>query len=170
MLAALLAAGGTVVSSDRLVEALWGDDAPANPVAALHNQVSRLRRLLAGPGRWDLMTEAEGYRLVAAGDDLDAARFERLVAEAGELADSGDEVTAVVRYDEALRLWRGEPYGELADRECVQSEAARLNELWVQAREAHAGVLVALGRTTQAVLALEALANDHPLRSGLTSC
>ncbi len=69
LLAALLAAGGTVVSSDRLVEALWGDDAPANPVAALHNQVSRLRRLLAGPGRWDLMAEAEGYRLVAAGDD-----------------------------------------------------------------------------------------------------
>lgn len=160
LLATLLAHAGRVVSTDRLADQLWGDDLPANAAAALQNQVSRLRRLLADDAT-SLITGPEGYRLVVSGDDLDAARFEALLATA-EAADDPGRRRALL--EEALGLWRGRAYGELADRPVLQAEAARLEELRAAAAEDRAQALLDEGRVGEAIAAGEELVADWPLR------
>jgi DNA-binding SARP family transcriptional activator len=101
LLIRLALAGGKPVSTSGLAEAVWGDDPPADLANALQTLVSRARRALGGAGA--VGQSAAGYRLAATSDDVDALRFERLVAD-GAL-------------EEALALWRGpalEDAGEFA--------------------------------------------------------
>jgi DNA-binding SARP family transcriptional activator/pimeloyl-ACP methyl ester carboxylesterase len=161
LLAALLARAGEVVSSDRLAHLLWGDDQPDNPVAALHSQVARLRQALrpADGGR-GLLTRAPGYLLAVDPGDVDAGRFERLVADAeGEPASEAARLLA-----EALALWRGPAYAGFADREVAQLEAIRLEEARLAAQERHAAALLEGGRAADAVPVMEAFVAEHPLR------
>src|SRR5688500_15924201 len=79
LLAALLARAGRVVPADRLVDLLWPEDPPADPAGSLHSQMSRLRRALPGV-RID--TAPPGYMLRVEPDEIDAGRFDRLVAAA----------------------------------------------------------------------------------------
>ena len=81
LLAVLLATRGATLSVDSLVELLWRDDPPANPSAALHNQMSRLRRSIAEvlTGGVELVSRAPGYALVVAPGQVDSGRFEQLV-------------------------------------------------------------------------------------------
>jgi predicted ATPase/DNA-binding SARP family transcriptional activator/class 3 adenylate cyclase len=161
LLATLLAHAGRVVSTDRLADQLWGDDLPANAAAALQNQVSRLRRLLADDATSPLVTGPEGYRLVVSGDELDAARFEALLATA-ETADHPGRRRALL--EEALGLWRGRAYGEVADRPVLQAEATRLEELRAAAAEDRAQALLDEGRVAEAIAAGEELVASWPLR------
>jgi hypothetical protein len=111
-LVALLALdAGQVVSVDRLIEGLWGDDAPADARNALRHHVSRLRKTI-GPS---LVTRASGYLLAVQPEDVDALRFARLVTEAraGLRDGSGGAVAATLR--SALALWRGAPLEEFLD-------------------------------------------------------
>jgi DNA-binding SARP family transcriptional activator/pimeloyl-ACP methyl ester carboxylesterase len=162
LLAVLLAARGATVAGDSLVELLWGDAAPENPTAALHSQVSRLRRSLADvlSGDCDLITRNPGYALTVCADDVDAARFESLVVAA---RGSGTE-DAVGMYDEALSLWRGPAYGEFADVLPAYLEGIRLDELRSTVVEQRARVLVDLGRSESVVPELEAFVAANPLR------
>ena len=91
------------MTAEALTDALWGDELPADPPAALFNQVSRLRRVLGAA----LRTEPGGYRLDVAADDVDAHAFERLLA-AGRAA--ADAVEAVALLERAVTLWRGPAY------------------------------------------------------------
>ena len=103
-LVALLALdAGRVVPVERLIEGLWGDDAPEDARNALRHHVSRLRRAI-GPS---LVTRGPGYLLAVAPDDVDALRFASLAAEAraGLRSGGGGEVAATLR--SALALWRG---------------------------------------------------------------
>src|SRR5438270_9480903 len=78
LLGVLLVHANEVVSADRLIDALWGDSPPATAQTALQVHVSALRKLL---GAERIETRAPGYRLVAATDELDSVRFERLLSE-----------------------------------------------------------------------------------------
>jgi DNA-binding SARP family transcriptional activator len=91
LLASLLAGAGAVVSVDSLVDLVWPEDPPQDPVAALHNQVSRLRRALPFTA---IETVAPGYRLAVGPDDVDSQRFDRLMR-----ADTAGSLS------EALSLW-----------------------------------------------------------------
>ncbi|CAN5272028.1 hypothetical protein BH09ACT5_BH09ACT5_19270 [soil metagenome] len=91
---------GTVVATRTLVDDLWPDDPPENARAALQSIVSRLRSQLP-PGA--IESDAGGYRLVAARDDVDVLEFQDLVAAA---ASAGDAALAT----RALAVWRGEPW------------------------------------------------------------
>jgi DNA-binding SARP family transcriptional activator len=88
LLAVLLACRGTSVSADRLAQAVWGDQQPADPSAALQNLVWRLRQALHAAGCEGvvrLLTRAPGYLLELEGEGDDGGRFERRVrAAAGE--------------------------------------------------------------------------------------
>ncbi|WP_165491752.1 BTAD domain-containing putative transcriptional regulator [Egibacter rhizosphaerae] len=167
LLAALLVAGESVVSADRLVESVWDRQAPQDPDQALQTHVSRLRRVLeraAGEGARDLLvTRPPGYALLVAVDQVDARRFERL-ADQARAADSPAEVVELA--DRALGLWRGSPLAEF-DREFARVEAARLEERRLGLLEARAEGLLALGRPGEVVAELESLVDAHPVREQL---
>ena len=84
VLAVLLLHPNETLSSERLVDELWGESPPANALKTLQVHVSRLRKELA-PGV--LVTRDHGYELQLDVDELDAHRFEALVEDSrGELA------------------------------------------------------------------------------------
>ncbi|HLZ38190.1 MAG TPA: BTAD domain-containing putative transcriptional regulator, partial [Mycobacteriales bacterium] len=171
LLAVLLVHAGSVVSVDRIADVIWGDSPPANPEAAVHNLVSRLRAALrtAGASADDspdpvaLLTRAPGYVLQATGDAVDAACFEDLAARARACAVDRPE-RAVELFDAALGLWRGVAYAEFADEDFARAEASRLEELRVSAVEDRVQATLDLGRCTEAIARLEALVAAHPLR------
>ncbi|MEU7872890.1 BTAD domain-containing putative transcriptional regulator [Dactylosporangium sp. NPDC049140] len=157
LLADLLAHRNTVVSADRLIEDLWGDDAPAKPAGALQVRVSQLRKALndAEPGARDLIeSRPPGYRLRA--DDVDADRF-------AALADAAD----LDRLGAALALWRGQAYADVADKEFARAEAARLTEQRLLVHERLAEARLARGEHDQVAAELAELVELHPLREGL---
>src|SRR4028119_522643 len=117
LLALLVAAEGRPVPVEQLIAQIWGEEPPARVEASLQSYVARLRRVLE-PDRdtrlpaQRLRTHAGAYSLALTADDVDARRFVALVREAGRRADAEPEA-AVQRFDEALALWRGDPYPAL---------------------------------------------------------
>ncbi|KAB2350251.1 AfsR/SARP family transcriptional regulator [Actinomadura rudentiformis] len=162
LLAALLVHTGTVVSNDRLIAEVWGDDPPAMS-ASLYTFISRLRGLLHAEGDEVLITRPPGYLLQISPGQIDAGRFERLFDEARRVADARPEA-ALALLDEALALWRGPAYAEFADAEFARSEAGRLEELRLAAVEERFDTCLALGRHSDLSGAIEAYASRHPLR------
>jgi ABC-type transport system substrate-binding protein/DNA-binding SARP family transcriptional activator len=140
------------VSSDRLIEALWGEEAPASAQKMVQLYVSQLRKLL-GDGDGQIVTRGRGYELRLGAEQVDAVRFERLV-EAGDA-------------DEALALWRGHPLDDLADEPFAAAEIRRLEELWLRAREIAIDQALAAGRHQEVVGELDELVAAHPLRERL---
>src|SRR6266540_1036089 len=105
LLALLLLNANRVVSRDRLIDDLWGDDPPDTAVTSVQVYVSRLRKLLPES---TLLTRAPGYLLAADPTAIDLRRFEALVAEARQ----ADPDRAARTLREALALWRGSPLAE----------------------------------------------------------
>jgi predicted ATPase/DNA-binding SARP family transcriptional activator len=164
LLADLLVNAGRVVPADRLVEDLWGEQPPGNPANTLQGRVSALRRAL-GPGG-GLVTRPPGYLLEAGPEQVDAGRFERLVAEAAAAA-AADGPRAAGLLEEALGLWRGPALAEFADQPWAQAEAARLEELRLAATEALVDLRLAAGGHAGLVGELEGLVAAHPTRERL---
>src|SRR5215472_6396242 len=106
VLAALLLSGQRVVSVERLVDVVWGDEPPASAVASLHNHVMRTREVL-GPDAWRLRTVAPGYLLEVRDGELDLAEFERLSQHGRAALQAADWTTAARSLGKALSLWRG---------------------------------------------------------------
>jgi DNA-binding SARP family transcriptional activator len=171
LLALLLVHANETLSTERLVDELWGERPPANATKTLQVHISRLRKTLAGEGGNGpasvVVTHERGYELKLDPDRLDSRRFERLVVEGRrELAD-GHPRRAVSALDEALSLWRGTPLAELAYEPFAQREIARLDDLRVAAHEELIDAKLALGAATEVVGQLEALIGEHPYRERL---
>ena len=163
LLALLAISAGQVVSSDRLVEELWGADLPREPANALQAAVSRLRKALGPLGPQMVVTRPSGYALEVDPDSIDARRFERLVAE-GRRRLTEQPAEAAQHLTDALALWRGPPVPELADTDTGRAEAARLEDLRLGAEEDRIDALLAAGRHAEVVGELEALVRAQPLR------
>ncbi|MFC5381132.1 BTAD domain-containing putative transcriptional regulator [Aquipuribacter nitratireducens] len=157
LLATLALARPAAVGVDRLVDVLWGDDHPGNPTAALHNHVSRLRGAL--PPDVAVVTVPAGYRLEAADDVVDVARFERALGVAGARPPG----RRLPELDEALALWRGEPYCDLDDPAAL-GERERLGRVRDALADLRADDLLAAGRVHEAVAELEGRRARDPLR------
>ncbi|MDQ4097869.1 MAG: winged helix-turn-helix domain-containing protein, partial [Actinomycetota bacterium] len=153
-----------VVSADRLIEALWGDDPPSTAPNTLQTYVSRLRTAV-GPGVVE--TRAPGYVLAVDREQIDAFRFERLVGEAIAAFAAGDADRASALLEDALGLWRGEPLAEFAFDDFAQLQIVRLQEARLTATEEWAEAQLALGRHAETVPTLSALVAQHPLRERL---
>ena len=137
VLALLLLRAGEVVSSDRLIDELWGERPPPSGIDALQVYVSRLRKLLP---EGTVVTEGRGYRLAVAGEQIDAGRFERLAGEGRAALAEGDPERSARLLREALDLWNGPALADFAYEPFAQGEIARLEELRVaRARGAHRG-------------------------------
>src|SRR5213593_1990151 len=109
LLAILVLHANQVVSSDHLLDELWGDRPPESGAGALQVRVSQLRKAL-GPGGRLVETKAPGYVLRLDPEQLDLHRFERLVEE----AESAEAPVAADRLREALGLWRGAALADFA--------------------------------------------------------
>jgi DNA-binding SARP family transcriptional activator len=164
ILAVLLLHAGEVVSSDHLIDALWGEGAPEGARKTLQVYVSRLRKLL---GPETLVTHPAGYSIEVAPQALDLVRFEHLRAEARAALEAGDAVQAAARLSEALAEWRGPPLAEFTYEAFAQPEIARLEELQLLALEERIEADIRLGRHADVAAELEGLIGRHPLRERL---
>jgi predicted ATPase/DNA-binding SARP family transcriptional activator len=161
LLAMLIVNRNAVVSADRLMQVIWGDDVPDTVLPTLQSYVSRLRRLL--PPAVRLVNEAPGYRLVVDAGTTDIDRFETALGEGLASLERAPAAT-VARLDEALAEWRGDALAEFADEWWAQAEATRLGELRLHARETRVTALLALGLDERAASEAEAITVDHPWR------
>ncbi|MFC7449803.1 BTAD domain-containing putative transcriptional regulator [Rhodococcus daqingensis] len=166
VLALLVAARGQVVPVDRMVEDLWRGEPPSRALASLQAYVSNLRRLLE-PGRPPrtparlLVSASPGYALRLPPEAVDAWHFEQLLDQARALADP--RITRA-RLDEALALWRGPAFAEVADEPWAVAETARLHELRLVARELNVATGLRLGHPATVVPEAERLTRDAALR------
>jgi DNA-binding SARP family transcriptional activator len=161
LLADLLLNRNRVVSVDRLVDDLWGEQPPETATKALQGYVSQLRKAL---GADRLLTKPPGYSLKVEDAELDLARFELLVREGRELLGAGDSKAAAKRFDEALELWRGPPFVEFQAEPFARDAGARLEDARLAALEERIEADLALGRHARLVSELEQLVASEPLR------
>jgi DNA-binding SARP family transcriptional activator len=171
LLALLLLHANETLSTDRLIDELWGERPAANAAKTVQVQISRLRRALASeagdPSAGVVVTRGRGYELTLDPDRLDSQRFERLMAEGrSELAANRPE-RAVAALEGALSLWRGAPLAEFAYESFAQREIARLDDLRVAALEALIEAKLGLGGHAEVVGQLEALVGEYPYREHL---
>ena len=161
LLAILLLRRGEAVSTDRLIDQLWGERPPVTAAKTLQGYVSHLRKAL---GDEVLLTRAGGYLLVAASGQVDADRFEAMAADARRALSDGDAARAREVLDGAMGLWRGEPLADLAYEPFAQGEIARLEEARLSALEDRIDADLMLGDHRGLVGELEALVAAHPHR------
>lgn len=167
LLAALVAAEGGPVSADVLIDRLWGESPPANPKNVLRAKLSHLRKILeeAHPGARKLLERTPaGYRLAVAAEAVDAARFKAAVGHARRLDASTQTAEAL---QEALALWRGEPYGDVGDEVWLAPVVADLNEAHGDAVELLVETLVEVGEPQLAVDHASSAVHSYPTRERL---
>jgi DNA-binding SARP family transcriptional activator len=160
LLAALLLQAGRVVSTDRLVHGLWGEEPPRAALPALHNAVAKLRGQL---GAEVLERRSPGYALRVAREQIDAHLFESALSTARNT--EPEERVRVLRG--ALALWRGPALAEFAFDDFAQAEIRRLEELRLVAVEERIEAELELGRHADVIGELEALVAENPLRESL---
>ncbi|HVQ96245.1 MAG TPA: BTAD domain-containing putative transcriptional regulator [Mycobacteriales bacterium] len=166
LLALLIAHAGQVVSVAALVDGLWwGAEAPPDAERTMRAYVSRLRAALrAGAGGLAgavVVTRAPGYVLVVEPQAVDAGRFESLAADARQALRGGAAREAADRLAVALRLWRGEAYGEF-DAPGLRAEAVRLERVRLVAVQDRVDADLAVGLGGELVAELEALTGRYP--------
>jgi predicted ATPase/DNA-binding SARP family transcriptional activator len=158
LLALLLLSANEVVSADRLIDELWGEEVPESGRTALQVRVSQLRKTLGADGG-RIVTRAPGYQLRVDRDELDLYRFERLVGE----ADGVEPAEAAAKLREALGLWRGAPLVDLSYASFAQPAIRRLEELRLAAVEKRIEADLELGRHADLIGELETLVDEQPL-------
>jgi DNA-binding SARP family transcriptional activator len=161
ILALLVLNVGETVSTDHLIDEVWGDDPPPSAQHALGVHVSRLRRAL---GIDCIESQPHGYRLRAEGSQIDLGRFEALLAEASRAVSGGDPQAAADALAVALALWRGPALGDLAGTHTARADRARLDELRALALERWIDAELACHRHLELVPDLRRLVGEMPLR------
>lgn len=160
------------VSVDALMEAAWGERISAGAASTLVSHIWRLRQLLE-PERdrrqapTVLVNDSDGYRLVGGPSSVDSLLFAEACGEVRDLLAAGHAQAAVRRADAALALWRGRPYGALADADWARSAVARLEELRGQLQERRVEGLLASGAVDAALGDLRPLVAAAPFREPL---
>jgi YVTN family beta-propeller protein len=163
VLALLLLNANRVVSTERLIDDLWGETPPTTARAALQVYIAGLRKALSNDGAI-LRTSAPGYILELEPGALDVDRFVELRADARE---STDPERRAALLHEALRLWRDAPLAELRTEPFAAAAVAQLEQLRLGALEERIDADLALGRHAALVTELEALVAEHPYREPL---
>jgi DNA-binding SARP family transcriptional activator/tetratricopeptide (TPR) repeat protein len=172
LLASLVMAGGRVVSTATLIDALWAEDVSRERERNLQARVSALRRLLAdadpGHSTARVIRVADGYRLPLAPDALDANRFASLADQGRAAARAGDQAHAAALFRQALGLWHGPALADAAPWSTrLDREAARLEELRMAVTEDRLACDLSLGAHGDVIGELAQLNADFPLRERL---
>ena len=165
LLTALVVAAGRACEVDELVEAVWGESPPASARNLVQVYVSQLRKAL--PDGIEVVTRGGAYAVELAPEQLDAARFERLLVECGTTRRTGNAALAASLAERALGLWRGRAYGDLAYEEVASRESERLEELRLEAVEERIDAELELGRHEEVLAEVLRVAGEHAYRERL---
>jgi len=161
LLALLLIHANQVLSTDRLIDELWGGRPPVNAKASLQNMVASLRKAV---GTAMLLTISPGYALPLDPGQLDSARFERL---RGSGVKEGAAEKRVPIFEEALRLFRGPPLVDVFYESFAQAEIGRLEELRMSVLEDLCAAKLEIQPPAEVVPELQSLVRSHPYRERL---
>jgi len=156
VLALLVASAGTAVSSDSLIQGVWGDDAPSGVRRSLSTYLSNLRSELGDV----ILRQGTGYVLDIDRAAVDAYAFEDMVAAASDL--NPEEASEMLR--DGLAMWRGYPYADVDAYMALDAEASRLNDLRMVALEKRIDADLDAGHHREVIGELEALTSEYPLR------
>jgi predicted ATPase/DNA-binding SARP family transcriptional activator len=166
--AVLLINRRTLVTRDRIIDAVWGEDLPSDPVNTVQHYVSRLRRVLkpaaAEPDGHLIQRLDDAYRLDVPADWVDADRFSDSLNAATQARRRGKagEVDRLLAL--ALATWRGEPFEDLTYFDFLQTEIRRLNEQRLEAFEELFDARLATGQHQDSLVEIADLARRNPLR------
>ncbi|WP_405726210.1 tetratricopeptide repeat protein [Streptomyces sp. NBC_01537] len=165
LLAMLLLEAGRIITVERLIDGLYGEDPPAGVANALQSQVSRLRSALRVP----IENHPAGYRLAIDAGDVDVHRFERLAAQGRDALAGGEPARAAGMLREALALWRGSALADVGYAPFAEPQVTRLEELRIAAVEDRIAAELALDahRHLELVAELRELVVAYPLRERL---
>jgi DNA-binding SARP family transcriptional activator/tetratricopeptide (TPR) repeat protein len=158
VLAALALHGGEIVSTSRLVDAVWGETAPPTALNTLQSHVSYLRNILGSKAA--ILARPPGYVLDLGGDHTDVQFAERLLRQGTQ---SADPVHGARHLQAALALWRGRPMADLAGLAWLEEQAERLDLFRVQIKRALFEARLAAGEHAQLIPDLDRMIADHPL-------
>jgi DNA-binding SARP family transcriptional activator/streptogramin lyase len=164
LVALLVLEAGETLSTDSIIDALWGEQPPSTAREMVRNCVARTRRRL---GEQAILTSSTGYRLNAAPEAVDWLRFERLASEGAAALEAGDPEQALALLSQALPLWRGRPFPELDSAAARRGQVARLEDTRLHAIEDRVDAELALGRSGTLVAELEQLVQEHPYQERL---
>ncbi|WP_184741923.1 BTAD domain-containing putative transcriptional regulator [Arthrobacter sp. AZCC_0090] len=162
----------SVVTSDFLVEALWADNPPAKPGPQLQVYISSLRRMLE-PSRptsvpsQRLASHPGGYVLAVTEDELDFLRFREQVAAGGLAVQAGDLLGGADSIRQAVELFNGPAFPDLADLEMLRPELDELEQTRLDVFQDLMDVELALGRHGALVGELQSLVAQQPYRERL---
>ena len=163
LLADLILNAGTIISTARLIDDLWGDTSPATAGHTVETYIARLRRILRDGSRPELLlTRPPGYLLDVEPGRVDAFRFGQLVQDGTAAAAQGDHEQASALLRAALALWRGPALTDVADAPFAQAAAKRLTDQHLLALQRRIDADLQLGQAQDLVPELEALVASHP--------
>ena len=167
VLARLLLNAGQIVSTDTLIDELWGDAPPARAANLVSIYVLRLRRFIGDTDGQLLRTRSPGYQLRLEPDDLDMQRFGILMAQGQQALAAGEPELAAKLLTDSLSLWRGQPLEDVPPSAFVAAEAERLGELHLAATELRIEADLARGRYRDVIPELRRLLADQQLKEEL---
>ncbi|NNH69857.1 AAA family ATPase [Nocardia uniformis] len=173
VLGRLVAAGGRVVPTDRLIDDLWNGDPPTKAVAALQVYIHNLRRVFEpdrprrAPARI-IVSESHGYALNLEPAQVDSWQFEQLLrgheAAMRDPARRPDPLEQCEVLDAALACWHGGAFESFPGMPWAAQEAARLTALRLTALELRAQASLEMSRPAEVVLGLRPIFEEHPGR------
>ena len=161
LLAALLVHAGRAVPVDELIDRVWLDEPPRTAAKTLQTHILNLRQRL---GADRILTHPSGYAVRVGVDEYDVPMFEAAVERGRTAVAEGDWETARICLRDALSLWRGEPFADLAIAVPLKS---RLIELRGYAVVDLARAEISLEDTREAVSRLRSELVTFPLREEL---
>jgi DNA-binding SARP family transcriptional activator/class 3 adenylate cyclase len=162
VLVCLAFSAGDLVTMDRLIDVLWGEDPPPSARNAVQAHVSTLRRHLGVGARELVESRTGGYRLSSLAV-TDVATFDDLCRRASELTDVTERGD---RLRDALRLWRGRPVEDLAAVGFTHPALAMLEQWRLAVLESCVDADLAAGRTADVAGELDVLVAEHPYHEG----
>lgn len=158
LLSILILTRGSAIDRDLLVDRMWGTDPPQSARNALHVHLNGLRKALS---RDMISTTASGYRIDVVDDEVDVSKFDRWSNAARAELDASQRLELA---DDALKLWCGDPYQELAADSFALPEILRLEERHLELVELRMQALLTLDRHEEAIPELRELVERFPLR------
>lgn len=157
VLAVLGLHAGQVVSSDHLIDVVWGENAPATALNTLQRHISYLRVLLGAKA--SIVARPPGYVLDIGDEATDVEAAERLIRQGTQ---SPDPAQTVTHLRAALALWRGRPLADVAELRWLGEQAERLDHTEHEAVRALVDARLALGEHAQLIPELERLISSRP--------